>query len=215
MLYNNPIEKGGTMQIQKFTLGALRSNCYVIHNDKIAYILDPGYDSQEVLDFIKEKQLDVQFIYITHGHPDHIGGIDYLNKVLNVPVYAPEKDRWWIDVYGPSKGITATITNWIQEPYEIPFNGESLQVYDTPGHSEGGTVIYSELDRYLFSGDTLFFETVGRTDIPYANKDILSTAIKRMYDIFPDDTKVYPGHGRETSIGHEKNNNPFIRKSAK
>ncbi len=202
------------MQIKRFPLGNLKSNCFIVHNNQKAYIVDPGYESQDVLDFINDNQLDVSFIYITHGHPDHIGGINFLNQFLNVPVYAPLKDQWWIDVYGPSQNINATVTNYIKEPFDISFNGEALKVYDTPGHSEGGTVLYSKTHRYLFTGDTLFFETVGRTDIPHADKDVLVQSIKRMYDLFPEDTVVYPGHGKETSIGHEQTHNPFVRKGA-
>lgn len=203
------------MHIKKFTLGPLKSNCYIVYHQKNAYILDPGYESQDVLDFILDNQLHIQFIYLTHGHPDHIGGVDFLNKTLSVPVYAPLKDKWWIDVYAPSQGITATITDYIQEPFSIPFIDESLHIYDVPGHSEGGTVIYSKAHQYLFSGDTLFFQTVGRTDIPHADPDKLTKSIQKMYTLFPKDTMVYPGHGKETSIGHEQLHNPFVRKSAK
>lgn len=201
------------MNIKRFTLGDLRVNCYVVYKDKKAYIIDPGYASQEVIDFIKENQLEVQFIYITHGHPDHIGGIDFTNKHFNVAVYAPIKDKWWIKTYGPSKGLNATITDWVSEPFTIDFLDVTLQIYETPGHSEGSTVIYDEENKYLFAGDTLFFETVGRTDIPYADKDVLVSSVKRMYDSFPNDTVVYPGHGKETTIGHESQFNYFVKKS--
>ena len=96
-----------------------------------------------------------------------------MTKHLHVPVYAPIKDQWWIDVYGKSQDMHPVITQWIKEPYTIAFNDILLQVYETPGHSEGSTVLYDESNQYLFAGDTLFFETVGRTDIPYADKDVL------------------------------------------
>ncbi len=202
------------MHIKRFPLGALKSNCYIVHNDKEAYIVDPGYASQDVIAFIKQHNLTVSFIYITHGHPDHIGGINMINAYLNVPVYAPIKDQWWIETYGPSQGITATITTYIKEPFKIPFANDLLAIYDVPGHSKGGTIIYSPSDQYLFSGDTLFYETVGRTDIPHADQAELVRSIKRMYDLFPNETTVYPGHGRSTTIKHEKECNAFVKKDA-
>ena len=200
------------MDIKRFTLGELRVNCYVVHDKEHAYIVDPGYASQDVINYIKENGLNVQFIYITHGHPDHIGGVDFTNQIFNVPVYAPLKDQWWIQTYAPSKDMHVTVTHWISEPFTLTFANHSLSVYDTPGHSEGSTVLHDEANRYLFAGDTLFFETIGRTDIPFADKNVLIDAIKRIYELFPDETVVYPGHGKDTTISHEKNHNPFIRK---
>ncbi len=202
------------MHVKRFSLGPLKSNCYIVYEDKKAFVVDPGYPSQDVLDFIVNHQLNVEFIYITHGHPDHIGGIEFLNDYLNVPVYAPHNDQWWIEIYGPSAQINAKITTWIKEPFTFSFQGSSFYVYDTPGHSEGGTVLYLQDAQMLFSGDTLFYQTVGRTDIPHANQVDLVHSIHKMYDLFPDQTTVYPGHGRETSIGHEKKYNQFVRKSA-
>lgn len=201
------------MKIQTFRLGELNVNCYIVYENHKAFIVDPGYESQAILDFITNHQLDVSFIYITHGHPDHIGGIDFINQHLNVDVYAPIKDQWWIETYAKANGITATITKWIKEPFVIDFNGSQWHVYDTPGHSEGGTVLYHEPSHTVFAGDTLFYQTVGRTDIPYANKDVLVHSIRKMYQLFSDEVIVYPGHGRTTSIGHEKQFNPFVRKS--
>lgn len=200
------------MQIKRFSLGPLKSNCYIVYDDTNAFIVDPGYPSQAVLDFIIKKQLQVDFIYITHGHPDHVGGIAFINERLHVPVYAPIKDQWWIDVYGPTAGIHAKITSWIREPMVFSFKGYGFQVYDTPGHSKGGTVLYNPSHHILFSGDTLFFETVGRTDIPHADQLELVQSIQKIYELFPDQTIVYPGHGRETTIEHEKTYNQFVRK---
>ena len=198
------------MEIIGLKLGEARSNAYVVSENKQCFIIDPGYEGPEIIEYIKSRKLDPQFIYITHGHHDHTGGVKQLKDLYHIPVYAPLKDKVW---------MTDTVYNYF--PYEIPvdqyvvdgdqidFGKHVFKVIETPGHSEGSTALYNA--PYLFSGDTLFFETVGRVDIPYANMDDLLDSIRTKLFTLPDQTIVYPGHGKPTTIEHEKHHNPFIK----
>ncbi|WP_025725192.1 MBL fold metallo-hydrolase [Acholeplasma granularum] len=198
------------MEIIALKLGHVRSNAYVVSEGKQCFIIDPGFEGTEIIEYIKSRKLDPQFIYITHGHMDHTGGVKQLKEIYHIPIYAPLKDKVW---------LTDTIYNYY--PYDIPvdqyvvdgdkidFGKHVFEVIETPGHSEGSTSLYAA--PYLFSGDTLFFETIGRTDIPFANEEVLIDSIKNRLFTLPDKTFVYPGHGKQTSIGHEKLNNPFLK----
>ncbi len=200
------------MQIQKFTLGDLRSNCYVVFNETNAFIIDPGYENDIVSKFIENHGLDVDFIYLTHGHYDHVGGVKQLKDLYQCRVYAPKKDIFWTKNYALNKlGYEIPVDQYIEEPYAIFWQDLDLQVFETPGHSEGGTILFIPEIDVMFSGDTLFYHTVGRTDIPYANSENLVESIKKIYKLIPDQTRVYPGHGRATTILEEKKHNPFVR----
>lgn len=198
------------MEVLRFTLGSLRSNCYIVIEDKQAFIVDPGYESDDVIKYIQKHHLNIEGIYITHGHPDHVGGVKQMKEVFNVLVYAPLKDKIWMGKSTYNQiGYEIPVDVWVKEGDTISFLSHTWTVYETPGHSEGGTVLH--YDHILFTGDTLFFESVGRTDIPLSNYHHLVASIKKMYRLFDEDTIVYPGHGKSSEIGHEKRFNPFIR----
>lgn len=199
------------MQIQKFTLGDLRSNCYIVFNEHSAFVVDPGYESDLITLFLDNQGLKLEFIYLTHGHFDHVGGVKQLKEKYNCKVYAPKKDLFWLDEYAMTKfGYKIPFDTLFEEPFELSFNGLDLRFYDTPGHSEGGTILYIKDLDVLFSGDTLFYQTIGRTDIPKANYDDLIESVLKIINNFPKQTRVYPGHGKPTDILHEMRNNPFI-----
>jgi len=198
------------MEIMKFTLGSYRSNCYVVHDMNKAVIIDPGYESDEVIEYIKKHHLSVEGIYVTHGHPDHVGGARQMKNMFNATVYAPLKDSIWMGEGQFNQiGHVIPVDVFVQEPKELKLIGKIFKVYDTPGHSEGGTILY--VDGVLFSGDTLFFQSIGRTDIPKSDPQVIYQSIKKIYELFKDDVIVYPGHGKPTTIGHEKKFNPFVR----
>ncbi len=201
---------GDSMHIKRFSLGLLRSNCYVISNQGHAIIIDPGYESLEVIQYIEGENLIVDLIYITHGHHDHVGGVKQMKSHFDVLVYAPKKDIEFVGNFPLNRfGYAIPVDVWVTEGYTFDALGKSFKVYDAPGHSEGGTLLY--VDYILFTGDTLFYQSIGRTDIPRANSEILYHTIKRMYHIFPKETIIYPGHGRHSTIGHEQQFNPFVR----
>lgn len=200
------------MKLKSFTLGPYRSNCYIVYENQKALIIDPGYDSDEVVTFLTDNQLDLVAIYATHGHVDHVSGIKKLKDLFNPKVYAPRKDEiWLVDSIYNRVGHVIPVDEFIEDGFVLLFESYEFIVYETPGHSQGGTILYNEKEHICFSGDTLFFETIGRTDLPFSDFSEIKKSIEKMYDILPDKTQLFPGHGRPTSIGHEKKHNMFIK----
>lgn len=198
------------MNIKRFILGPLRSNCYVVSDINHALVIDPGDNPTDVLAYINEHNLIVDAIYITHGHPDHVGGVKAFKDEINAPVYAPIKDKeWMIDSPINRVGHVIPVDYYVHEHSEIHACGRTFTVFETPGHSEGSTALY--YPGLLFSGDTLFYQSIGRTDIPKSDSKTIYFTIKKLYEQLPDETVVYPGHGIHTTIGHEKQFNPFVR----
>jgi hydroxyacylglutathione hydrolase len=201
------------MEIAKFSIGDYKTNCYVIHDNGDAIVIDPGYDSEELIQYLKENLLSVEAVYITHGHFDHVGGVNQLKSLYQCKVYAPEKDKIWLGKSSYNRlGYPILVDTWVVHGDEILVFGHVFKVYETPGHTEGSTALY--VKGHLFSGDTLFFESIGRTDLPLSNPNAIINSVKRMYQWFDDDTIVYPGHGKTSSIQHEKAHNPFVSDSS-
>jgi len=197
------------MEIVQLKLGDLRSNCYVISEGKECFIIDPGYETTIVSDYIKSSKLNPQFIYITHGHFDHTGGVKQLKNLYHIPVYAPLGDKIWMqDTIYNRWMYDIPVDQFVIDGDEIDFAGHLFKVIETPGHSKGSTALYEVPN--IFVGDTLFFEGVGRTDIPFADFDELKESILKLYQL-PDNTVVFPGHGKQTTIGYEKLNNPYVK----
>lgn len=203
------------MEIISIKLGDIRTNAYiVVNNNSECFIVDPGFESSSIIDYLKSKKIEPQFIYITHGHHDHTGGVKQLKELYHIPVYAPLLDKVWLKDpnynYWP---FEIPVDQFVVDGDIIEFDNKEFKVIETPGHSEGSTALY--YPPYLFSGDTLFFESVGRTDIPFSNfEDLKNTILNKLYKL-PNNTIVYPGHGKETSIGYEKENNPIINQNTK
>ena len=198
------------MEIIRFQLGSLRSNCYIISEENRALIIDPGYESDEVLKYIKKNELKIEAVYLTHGHPDHVGGVKQIKDLFECVVYAPHKDRIWMGKSSYNQiGYEIPVDVWVHDLETFEALGHLFTIYETPGHSEGSTVLH--VNNIVFSGDTLFFQSIGRTDIPLSDPQVIYQSIKRMYQLFDEDTLVYPGHGKPTDIGHEKKFNPFVR----
>lgn len=202
------------MQIKRFTLGPIQSNCYVIYKENKAMVIDPGYEQSVVSLFLSNNQLDVDIIYITHGHYDHIGGVNQLKRQYpNATVYAPKDDFALLD---PSFGIQQ-IPEKINVDYFLDKNKDNVLIFNdinfnilyTPGHSIGSTALYS--NKHLFCGDTLFMGSIGRTDLYLSSYDQIVHSIKNQFYILPEETIVYPGHGYTTTIEIEKRTNPFVR----
>lgn len=199
------------MNLKVFVLGPYQSNCYVLYKDFKAMVIDPGFESKELLGFLNENGLIVEIIYITHGHIDHVGGVNFLKK--NFPkaiVYAPIKDRYWY-AKNPQMGLfeDVKIDIFTKEGDLIPFFDYLFKVIETPGHSYGSTSLY--YNNVLFSGDTLFKGTVGRTDLYLSSFADLEHSIKNKLYKLPNKTVVYSGHGPLTTIEFEKKHNYFIK----
>ena len=201
-----------TAQIIRYVAGSYRTNVYLVYDDetKDAFIVDPGYEFQKIYDDIERLQLDPKYIILTHGHGDHTGGIDLLKKTFpNIKLCASVKERKFLydrDKSMGKGGITADIE--LKDGDEMSVGPIKLKFISTPGHTPGGMCIL--MGDVLFSGDTLFRMSVGRTDMPGGDQELLFDSITEKLFILPDSTTVLPGHDEATTIGIEKRYNPFV-----
>ncbi len=208
------------MSIHTLPLGQLETNCYIIHNKTDALIIDPGgthhKDSKPILAFIDQHQLKVHAILCTHLHYDHVFSVASLHEYLKTPIWASNKDLFLID---PEQTYTTTDRGF---PEVTPFNPTHLKenvytfgpytcaVLETPGHTPGCLSLYFKSLNILFTGDLLFYHSVGRTDFPRSNPQDLHNSLQKKIFTLPAETIVYPGHGQTTSIHEEQTNNPYI-----
>ncbi len=200
------------MQIKRFVLGNIMTNTYLVEDevDKKCFIVDPAEPSQRLKDEIEKDGVIPEYIILTHGHGDHTGGIaDLKASYPDIKLVASRLERKFLydrSVSFGKGGITADIE--VSDGEEMQVGDIKLRFISTPGHTPGGMCVYT--DGILFSGDTLFHCSVGRTDFPGGDFGSLMTSIKEKLFILPDDTKVLPGHDAETLIGYEKRYNPFV-----
>ena len=207
------------MKIERFVIGPIGTNCYIVINEetKECFLTDPAACPPELVSHIRDTGLQVKAVLLTHGHFDHIMGLDDLVKEFPVPVYAHEAEKELltdaqlnasVSMYG--QGYTFSGAEYVSDGQELEAVGEKIRVIYTPGHTIGGCCYYIPEEAVLFSGDTLFKASVGRTDLPTGSMGQLVRSIKEKLFVLPDETKVYPGHMDETSIGYEKKYNPFV-----
>ncbi|ULJ69072.1 MBL fold metallo-hydrolase [Wielerella bovis] len=209
------------LQIQIMPVTAFRQNCTLIWDDETqeAVLTDVGGDVDYVLSEIQKRSLKLQAVWLTHGHLDHAGGIPALLERINVPILgAHEDDQFLLDTlpettasYGFPICPAFTPTRYLHEGDTLTVGNYTFQVLHIPGHTPGHVVFYCATVSLLIAGDVLFYESIGRTDFPRGNHDDLLRNIREKLYILPDDTQVIAGHGRMTTIGHEKMYNPFIR----
>jgi glyoxylase-like metal-dependent hydrolase (beta-lactamase superfamily II) len=206
------------MQILRMEVGSLGTNCYIIwcEETKKAAVIDPGGDAAAILTKIRDEKLAVEYIINTHGHGDHIGAVSKVKQATNaaVLIHAADADMLIssaknLSMYmGP--GITCDPADrTVREGDVVSFGSVSLTVLETPGHTAGGICLLTE--GVVFSGDTLFAESIGRTDFPGGSYSQLINSIRQKLMVLPDDYTVYPGHGPSTTIGWERKRNPFIQ----
>ena len=201
------------IHLNKFEVGPLGTNCYLLHDDTTSkgVLIDPGMQERSVADFIRDNNIDVEFTINTHGHADHIMGDNFfgfpvLVHELDAPLLNEPSGSMLFFLQGDVEPVK--IDRFVSDGDILNARSMTLKVIHTPGHSPGGISIIC--DNMLFSGDTLFFEGIGRTDLQGGDLDAIIHSIKDKLFVLPDDTKVFPGHGPETTIGHEKRSNPFV-----
>lgn len=206
------------MKIKKFSVGILGTNCYLAQNEdaKETVVIDPGGCSKRMMNYIEEEGLKIVAILLTHGHFDHIMGIDGIRKEYPVPVYVHEDDEDAMNdaalnlsaVY--TAGYTYSGAEYIRDRQVLEFAGYKFEAIHTPGHTKGGCCYYVESEKVLFSGDTLFQNSIGRSDFANSSTSDLVRSVREKLFRLPDETHVYPGHSGETTIGHEKECNPYV-----
>ena len=206
------------LKIACMTIGVCQTNCYFAYregSDEVM-VFDPADRGADIYRAITSKGFKIAAILLTHAHFDHIWGAQELRARSGAKLYAYEAEQPLCESaqlnVSEQAGRACTIKpNRYLKDGEIITVGElSCEVIATPGHTAGGCCYYFKEDRKLISGDTLFLESVGRTDLPTGSMSTLVRAIQDRLWVIPDDVKVYPGHGDTTTIGFEKENNPFL-----
>lgn len=201
------------MQITRILAGPVRTNCYLIFDEeqKNAIIVDPADEAEKLKQKIREESLYPCAILLTHGHFDHIKAVDELRNTYHIPVYCHVEEKELMgdmnlnlsSMFG--KGFTVIPDQTITDQEIIIIADFQIQVLHTPGHTKGSVCYYFPKEKILISGDTLFRESVGRTDFPTGNAATLKQSIEEKLFCLEDDVRVYPGHDEATTIRHEKN----------
>ncbi len=217
----------GSVKIGRMVLGVASTNTYFLYRegDGSCIVIDPADQGTAIYANLFKNDLKVEGILLTHGHFDHIWGVSALKGAVNreraekglepIKVYALDAEKPLLESarlnVSESAGRACTVSadEFLKDGQELTIAGITLKVIATPGHTAGGCCYYLEEDGLLISGDTLFQDSVGRTDLPTGSMSTLIRSIREKLFCLPDDVKVYPGHGGATTIGYEKENNPF------
>lgn len=206
------------LAIKHMIVGAVATNCYLAMNTKTkeALIIDPGDSAKRIAEIIKEEGVTPVAVLLTHGHFDHAMAAEELAGEFQIPIYAHEKEQETLEtprinlsgMIGQS--LTFHADNYVKDGDVLNLAGFEIKVLHTPGHTLGGVCYYLEKEKVLFSGDTLFCQSVGRTDFPTGSSSTLIRSIKEKLMPLADDINVYTGHEDMTTIGMERKYNPFL-----
>jgi glyoxylase-like metal-dependent hydrolase (beta-lactamase superfamily II) len=189
------------LEVEGLVVGPLAANCYVVSAGGDAVVIDPGAEANRVLKAVGGRE--VAAILVTHGHSDHVGAVDELVAETGAAVMAPRRDLASLEGY-----VGVRPAKLLNDGDRLEFGDISLTVIATPGHTPGSSCFYAP--GVLFSGDTLFAEGVGRTDLPGGSAEALFNSIRERIFSLADDTIIYPGHGERTTVAREKSSNPFF-----
>ncbi len=199
------------MKIIICVVGPLMTNCYLIENEmtKEALIVDPGGNASRIAKTVTSRELVPVAILLTHAHNDHFDAVEDLRKMYkDIPVYIGEYETELLadgtlnNPFGASVGLTADYT--VKDGQIIELAGLTMKVIHTPGHTAGSVCYYFENEKVLVAGDTLFFQSYGRTDLNTGSDEEMFQSLERLLTTLPEDVLVLPGHGRKTTIGYEK-----------
>ena len=207
-----------SLRIDTLALGPLETNCYVLRDGADCWVVDPGMLPQALVQFLQAEAATPSRILLTHGHGDHIAGVDEVAKTFaGVGVWCPAGDAAMLGDPDANMSRPFGVTLTVDQPAELVQPGQELvlgeftwRVLDTSGHTPGGVSYYCRSAGVVLTGDALFAGSIGRTDIPGASASRLLRNIRDELLALPDDTRVLPGHGPETTVGIEKRTNPFF-----
>lgn len=211
------------IQLKSFVFSDFQENTYLLYSGKDCLIIDPGCftpdEKSQLHTFIEKNNLSPQMVLYTHCHPDHIFGASYLAqnfpgiifKAHNEEEAVLKVNKQLAMVLGITIEKPPSLSGFINEGDIIPLGKSRIKTLHVPGHSPGSICYYLESEKMLFAGDVLFAGSIGRTDLPGGNYDMLITNIRKKLLTLPDDVVVYSGHGSATTIGNEKRYNPFFR----
>ncbi|MBA7471170.1 Hydroxyacylglutathione hydrolase GloC [subsurface metagenome] len=199
-----------------FTVGPMEANCYILYNPdkREGLIIDPGAEGSHLIKFIKQEKISINYIVNTHGHPDHIGANRKIKEHTNAPILIHQYDAPMLAKSGsvlsfifPLESSSPAADTFIKDGDLIECAGMKLKVLHTPGHTPGGISLL--IDDSIFTGDTLFSGSIGRSDLPGGSPQVLLNSIKKILSL-DENLIIYPGHGPSTTVGQELHSNPFI-----
>ena len=212
------------LQVKIVPVTAFAQNCSILWDadTKQAVLIDAGGDAKKLQQEVEALGLTVQALWVTHGHLDHVGAVGELARVWQVPVIGPQKeDQFWLDAlqdvsarYGFPIPEPVEVTQWLEGGETLTLGEHQFEVRYAPGHTPGHVMFYSAEYGLLWTGDVLFKGSIGRTDFPRGNHQQLLDSIQWECFSLPDDTQFISGHGPISTIGHEKQFNPFVASKA-
>jgi len=204
------------INLKQFVVGPLETNAYLVINSvNSAFLIDPAGGYKLISDYLETNEINLKFIILTHGHFDHIETAE----LFNLPIYIHQADQQLLtdptlngsEFFGSPLILDSSNLKIITIDSEINFDSSQIKVIHTPGHTAGG--ISLNIDQYLFTGDTLFYHSIGRTDLVTGNYDTIIASIRNKLFLCDPESIVFPGHGRKSTIKEEKKNNPFLKNS--
>lgn len=207
------------MIFETIVVGALGVNCFILGCDETqeALVVDPGADAERILASVAKTGLRVKTVVNTHGHFDHVGGNRRVLEATGSELLIHESDAPYLQRavvtaarYGVASEDSPAPSRFLVDGMTISFGKKSLQVLHTPGHTQGGCCLYLASEGMVITGDTLFADSVGRTDLPGGSHEQLMASITGKLLSLPDETRVFPGHGPSSTIGHERRHNPYL-----
>lgn len=202
-------------KVIRIVVGDIATNCYLLHSDQEIAVIDPGFEGLKILN--KARTLDGKITHIinTHGHIDHIGANKTIKEATDAKIYVHKDDAELL--IHPAKNLSLLVGEFVQSPPAdvvvddndiIKVGQVELKVIHTPGHTKGGICLLA--DKFAFTGDTLFFDSIGRTDFPDADEQTMFESLKKLVHLLSDDMVIYPGHGEWGSFAEIKRVNPFL-----
>jgi glyoxylase-like metal-dependent hydrolase (beta-lactamase superfamily II) len=213
----NRVEK--PMIFESVEVGPLGVNCFILGcaASREGVVIDPGGDVGRISEIVQRHGLKIRYIINTHGHFDHVGGNLQAVKAFGAPLLIHENDAAMLgraaevaNMYGMQGENSPAPDSFLAETTEIVFGTHHMKVLHTPGHTQGGCCLYLEAEKKVITGDTLFADSIGRTDLPGGSHEQLLASVRTKLFTLPDEVTAYPGHGPKTTIGHEKRNNPYF-----
>lgn len=200
-------------------VGPLSVNCFILgcEETREGVVVDPGGDVERIIQAVRRHGLTIRYIINTHGHFDHVGGNREAVATFKAPLLIHQDDAHLLGLvaevgrmYGIQGENSPAADGFLTDGMEIEFGTHRMKVLHTPGHTQGGCCLYMAEENKIITGDTLFADSIGRSDLPGGSHDQLLASIQAKLFTLPDAVAAYPGHGPETSIGHEKRHNPYF-----